>query len=241
MAGFALAAQAMVTQLHVLVPMRDGIHLAANIFRPSGLAAVPTILIRTPYNKGTAPTANYQAFVDHGYAVVVQDVRGRWESQGDFAPLTQEGPDGDDTLNWVAKQPWSNGKVGMQGGSYLGIVQWKVALMNNPHLKAMFTWVSGDDDYRDRLYSTGGALKLGHRLLWIEENLRDYELPVPDFNKYIFTLPLRHADRAASGRSVPLFQETLDHPTYDAFWQALSVQRAAEDDHRSCVFPGRLV
>lgn len=215
----------MVTQLHVLVPMRDGIHLSCSIFRPSGLAAVPTILVRTPYGKVLAPTANYQAFVDNGYAVVVQDVRGRNESQGKFSPLTQEGPDGDDTLNWIAKQPWSNGKVGMHGGSYLGIVQWKVALMGNPHLKAIFPWTAGDDDYMDRLYSRGGAMKLGHRLLWMEENLRDYEQPAPDFNKYIWTLPLRHADVAACGRLSSFFQDALSHPSYDSYWEALSVEK----------------
>lgn len=224
--AFASQANAItVTQLNVLVPMRDGVHLSANIFRPSGIVAVPTILIRTPYGKGVEPTPNYQAFVDHGYAVVVQDVRGRHESQGVFAPLIQEPADGDDTLNWIAKQPWSNGKVGMQGGSYLGIVQWKVAALSNPHLKTIFPWVSGDDDYRDRFYSTGGAMKLGHRLLWLEENMRDYELPEPDFHKYIWTIPLRHADVAATGHRLQTFQQALNHPDYDAFWQALSIQK----------------
>jgi putative CocE/NonD family hydrolase len=216
---------AMVTQLHVLIPMRDGVHLAANIYRPAGTAAVSTILIRTPYDKGVAPSANNQAFVDHGYAVVVQDVRGRYESQGTFAPLVQESGDGDDTINWIAKQPWSDGKVGMTGGSYLGISQWKVAVLNNPHLKAIFPWVSGDDDYRDRFYSTGGALKLGHRLLWVEENLRDPDYVAPDFKKYVWTLPLRRADIVVTGRRSRLMQEVFNHPAYDAFWQSISVQK----------------
>ncbi len=216
---------AMVSQLHVLVPMRDGVHLAANIFRPGVTSPLPTILIRTPYGKGVEPTPSYQALVDHGYAVVVQDVRGRHESQGVFSPLGQEPNDGDDTLNWIAKQAWSNGKVGMQGGSYLGIAQWKVAPLNNPHLKAMFPWFSGDDDYRDRFYSTGGPMKLGHRLLWLQENMRDYDLPEADFHRYIWTLPLRQADAAAIGRRSQLFQQALDHPDYDAYWQAMSVQR----------------
>ena len=216
---------AMVSQLQVLTPMRDGIHLSANIFRPGGTSPVPTILVRTPYGKGVEPSPTYQLFVDHGYAVVVQDVRGRHDSQGVFSPLGQEPNDGDDTLNWIARQPWSNGKIGMQGGSYLGIAQWKVAPMNNPHLKALFPWVSGDDDYRDRFYSTGGAMKLGHRLLWIQENMRDYELPEADFHRYIWTLPLRRADAAATGRRSQLFQQALNHPDYDAYWQALSVQK----------------
>ena len=110
--------------------------------------------------------------MDHGYAVVLEDVRGRYESEGDFDPLRQEVADGDDTLNWIARQPWSNGKIGMVGGSYRGIVQWKAALSGNPHLKAIFPVVSGDDDYRDRFYSTGGAMKLGNRLEWMAENLK---------------------------------------------------------------------
>ncbi|MCU1261653.1 MAG: X-Pro dipeptidyl-peptidase C-terminal domain protein [Bryobacterales bacterium] len=223
------ASGVMVTQLHVLVPMRDGIHLAANIFRPGGTAAVPTILMRTPYGKGETATANNQAFVDHGYAVVVQDVRGRYESQGTFSPLVQEPADGDDTINWIARQPWSDGKVGMTGGSYLGISQWKVAVLNNPHLKAIFPWVSGDDDYRDRFYSTGGAMKLAHRLIWIEENLRDPDYAAPDFKKYIWTLPLRHADVEVTGKRSRMMQLIFDHPDYDAFWQSISISRQLKD------------
>ena len=136
--------------------------------------------------------------MDHGYAVVVEDVRGRYESEGAFEPLAQEPADGDDTLNWIARQPWSDGKVGMTGGSYLGIVQWKAALLNNPHLKAIFPVVSGYDDYRDRFYSTGGAMKLGHRLEWMSENLKapGYH---PDFSQFMLHLPLRTADVAATG------------------------------------------
>ena len=219
-----VALLATVAQLHVFIPMRDGIRLAANIWRPDTTGPVPTILIRTPYGKSTVITSNYQAYVDHGYAVVVQDVRGRYESQGRFAPLAQEPEDGDDTLNWIARQAWSDGKVGMTGGSYLGIVQWKVAVLNNPHLKAIFPWVSGDDDYRDRFYSTGGAMKLGHRLLWVEENLRAPDYPAPDFRKYIMTLPIRHADVMTTGHRSPLMQEVFDHPDYDAFWQSISVK-----------------
>src|SRR5689334_3393462 len=140
--------------------MRDGVKLAANVFLPAAHARYPAILERTPYGKGSL-TPNYAAFVEHGYAVVVEDVRGRYDSQGAFDPLRQEGPDGYDTIEWIARQPWSDGKVGMIGGSYRGIVQWKVALLNNPHLKAIFPVVAGADEYRDRFYSPGGALKLG--------------------------------------------------------------------------------
>jgi putative CocE/NonD family hydrolase len=220
----AFGQTAAVKQTHVRVQMRDGVQLFANVFRPGGPGTYPTILIRTPYGKGEDWSANHQVFVEHRYAVVVQDVRGRYESQGNFEPFTQEAADGDDTLNWIAKQAWSNGKIGMTGGSYLGIVQWKVAVLNNPHLKAIFPWVSGDDDYTDRAYSTGGALKLGHRLLWIEENLKQPGYEAPSFEKYVAALPLRRADKIATGHSVTLLQKILDHPADDAFWQSMSIR-----------------
>jgi putative CocE/NonD family hydrolase len=212
-----------IKQLQVPVPMRDGVRLSANVFRPSEHARVPAILVRTPYGKGLDITPHYQAFVDHGYAVVVQDVRGRYESEGAFQPLHQEPADGDDTLNWIARQPWSDGKVGMMGGSYVGIVQWKVALVNNPHLKAIFPVVSGYDDYRDRYYSTGGAMKLGNRLEWMSENLRapGYH---QDFAKYVLHLPVRSADVAALGWTSPLYRDVAGHPDFDAFWRAVSTK-----------------
>jgi putative CocE/NonD family hydrolase len=188
---------------------------------------LPTILVRTPYGKGTDLIPNYQAFVDRGYAVVVQDVRGRYESEGVFEQLRHEPEDGDDTLNWIASQTWSNGKIGMIGGSYLGITQWKAALRNNPHLKAIFPVVSGDDDYRDRYYSRGGAVKLGHRLQWMAENLRTpgYE---PDFNRFVWHLPLRTSDRAATGATSEAYQQAMNHPTFDRFWRAISTQEHLE-------------
>lgn len=209
--------------LPVMIPMRDGVRLAANVFLPVGKPRVPAILERTPYGKGEEITPTHQAFVDRGYAVVVQDVRGRYASEGVFNPLHQETPDGDDTLSWIARQPWSDGKIGMIGGSYRGIVQWKAALSGNPHLKAIAPVVSGYDDYRDRFYSTGGAMKLGHRLQWMAENLN---LPGfrADFQKFIYHLPLRTSDVAATGTSSSMYQQAVAHPTFDSFWRALSVK-----------------
>ena len=217
------AGQTIVKELHVPIPMRDGVRLMANIYLPSEHARVPAILVRTPYNKGADITPNYQAFVEHGYAVVVEDVRGRYESEGTFQPLRQEPNDGDDTINWVARQSWCDGKIGMMGGSYVGIVQWKAALLNNPHLKAIFPVVSGDDDYRDRFYSTGGAMKLGNRLEWMSENLRVPEYH-PDFSKYVLHLPLRTADIAATGRTSEMYQLVMRHPAFDSFWRGISTR-----------------
>lgn len=211
--------------------MRDGVRLSANVFRPGAPGRYPAVLLRTPYDKGTAITAAYQSYVNHGYAVVVEDVRGRYKSGGKFEPINQDVNDGDDTLNWIARQPWSDGGVGMYGGSYLGIAQWKAALAKNPHLKAIFPYVSGDDDYRDRFYSTGGAMKIGHRLLWLEENMRANGYVPPDFRSYVSTLPVRRAGAAATGRSVDVWNIAINHPSYDDFWKDVSVREHLNEIH----------
>lgn len=219
----AAAQKSIVKYLHVPVAMRDGVRLSTNAYLPSDHGRFPAILVRTPYNKGADITPHYEAFVEHGYAVVVQDVRGRYESEGAFQPLTQETLDGDDTLNWIARQPWSDGKIGMMGGSYAGITQWKAALANNPHLKAIFPVVSGWDEYRDRYYSTGGAFKLGYRLEWLAENLRapGYH---QDFSKFVLHLPVRTCDVPALGWTSPLWRDVMEHPSFDAFWRAVSTK-----------------
>ncbi|MEP6534714.1 MAG: CocE/NonD family hydrolase [Bryobacteraceae bacterium] len=206
------------------IPMRDGVRLSARLFRPAGAGKLPTILIRTPYGKDTDSASSYRGFLKRGYNIVVQDVRGRYGSEGSFRPLEQESGDGNDTLNWIARQNWSNGDIGMIGGSYRGIVQWKAAIVNNPHLKAIFPVVSGSDEYRDRFYSPGGVMKLGHRLLWMAENLRAPSFSTPSFAEYVRHLPLRTIDSATTGHSVEFFQEALNHPNLDAYWNALSTR-----------------
>ena len=119
----------------------------------------------------------------------------------------------------------------MYGGSYLGITQWKAAMAQNPHLKAIFPYVSGDDDYRDRFYSTGGAMKLGHRLLWFEENMRAPRFVPPDFRSYVSALPIRTADLAATGHRLDSWRSVAAHPSYDQFWKTTSVREHLKDIH----------
>lgn len=217
--------------LHQRVAMRDGVHLDTNVFHPSGTGRYPTILIRTPYNKGAGLIYGYAVFVERGYAVVTQDVRGRYASEGVFDPLAQEGPDGYDTLNWIARQPWSDGKVGMIGGSYPGIAQWKAAITGNVHLTAIFPAVSGCDDYLDRFYSPGGATKLGHRLLWFSENFALPGFLRPRFSDYVSHLPIRTSDVSATGRTIGAYQKAMNHPSYDDFWKRLSVKEHMDRVH----------
>ena len=180
-------------QLGLAIPMRDGVRLAADLFLPHGGGRRSTVLVRTPYNRKTPVMIGYRFFTRRGYAVLIEDVRGRYASQGAFGTTAQEGPDGSDTVNWIAEQSWSNGRVAMVGNSYSGLVQWWAAIQDNPHLMAISPLCSGDDEYMDRFYSAGGALQIGHRLLWLAENLTPPSHVRPLFASYIDHLPLRTA------------------------------------------------
>ena len=209
----------------VAIPMRDGILLAADVFLPKEPGRRPAILVRTPYNRKAHSAVSYRYFAEHGYAVVIQDVRGRYGSQGVFGSAAQEGPDGNDTLNWIAAQPWSDGNVGMAGNSYLGIAQWWAALQANPHLKTISPMYSGDDEYLDRVYSQGGALQAGHRLLWLAENLTPPSHARALFTSYIDHVPLQTADVLATGSVLPEWRKAMAHPSYDWYWNRLSVRQ----------------
>jgi uncharacterized protein len=209
---------------NVAIPMRDGVILRADVYVPPGSGRWPTILVRTPYNRHSDTSRGYRAFTERGFAVVTEDVRGRSGSEGTFGPIEQEGPDGSDTINWIVAQPWSNGRVGMAGASYVGIVQWWAAVEHNPHLFAIFPLLSGDDEYMDRYYSPGGALQLAHRLVWLSENLTPRGVPRPAFGAYIRHLPLATSDVAATTIKLELWRVPLNHPSYDGFWLALSVR-----------------
>jgi putative CocE/NonD family hydrolase len=129
----------LIFEKNVSVPMRDGVVLRADIMRPAEGGKFPVLVYRTPYGKDAAQQAytTFKHAVEHGYAVVIQDVRGRYHSDGDFRPYENEGQDGYDTIEWAAAQSWSNGDVGTFGLSYPGAVQWLTAVQSPPHLKAM--------------------------------------------------------------------------------------------------------
>lgn len=208
--------------LHVKAPMRDHIRLCTNVFLPAPIGRYPVVLQRTPYRKVSTLTPGLRAFLNHGYAVVTQDVRGRYDSDGEFDQYNQERNDGDDTISWIAHQSWSDGRVGMFGGSYVGLSQWRTALAGNPALKAIIPAVAGGDEYLDRYYSPGGAFKIGHRMRWIAENYKPPQTPVPDFQHMVTYLPLRRLDQFVSGRILEFFQTVINHPTYDEYWRKLS-------------------
>ncbi len=126
----------------VMVPMRDGLHLATDIYRPAENGAAlegkfPALLMRTPYNKTLRGAAFAGYFAAHGYVVVVQDVRGRYKSEGHWRPLVDDGADGFDTADWIGHQAWSDGSIGTLGTSYEGGTQHALAIANAPYLKTM--------------------------------------------------------------------------------------------------------
>jgi len=152
------------------IPMRDGVRLAADHYSPRKPGRYPTVLVRTPYGRnrfhgifGFLLEFLVQRFAERGYNVVVQDVRGRFDSEGVFNPYFQERADGLDTLAWISAQPWFNGKVGTWGPSYLGIVQWVIA--DAPQVAAMVPTVTSA-----RLHNIifpDGVLDLGLVLRWM--------------------------------------------------------------------------
>ena len=125
---------------NIMVPARDGVQLATDVYRLDGASPTPVLVVRTPYNKdhmiASGDTFDISRAVQAGYTVVTQDVRGRYASEGTFNPHRQETQDGVDAFAWAAAQPWSNGVVGTFGSSYLGCTQWLPAREQPPALRA---------------------------------------------------------------------------------------------------------
>jgi hypothetical protein len=159
--------QRVLVELDVPVPMRDGITLRANVYRPPE-GRWPVLLTRLPYGKdlptGGSSLDPVQA-ARRGYVVVVQDTRGRFTSEGDWNPFEGEGSDGADTIAWAASQPYADGQVGMYGASYFGFTQWSAALEQPPALKAMVPMVTWSDPTNGFVFR-GGALELGSHASW---------------------------------------------------------------------------
>jgi len=145
----------------VMVPMRDGVKLATNVFLPEGEGPWPVVLSRTPYNKGKAEAREKgeKQYLEKGYARIVQDCRGRHASEGEYRAFIDDMNDGYDTLEWIAQQPWSNGKVGMIGGSALGITANHAAMSGNPHLLCNVVIVAHGSSYHNSGYPGGVFLK----------------------------------------------------------------------------------
>jgi len=150
----------------VRVEMRDGAGLATDVFRPDTVDPVAVLVSRTPYGRATAsPPPATERLVDAGFAVVVQDCRGRFDSEGDWTYVRAEVDDGYDTVEWAARQPWSTGRVGMFGASYMANAQWMAAISRPPHLSAIAPECC-PADYWSASFEAGGAFRLALRFSW---------------------------------------------------------------------------
>ena len=203
-----------------MVPMRDGVRLAADVYLPEKEGPVPVVLVRTPYGKSNDAEPYYR-FVQRGFGVVIQDVRGREDSEGEWMPMYYEVEDGDDTLNWIAAQPWSNGDAAMTGGSYLGYVQWAAAASGNPHLKAMLSSVCSGSPFVD-VPRRGGCFNSG-MLAWafaVSGQRMDAEKMVrDDWDEVLNIRPLEDLAPKALGYDVPFLRKWISHMDCDELWQ----------------------
>ncbi len=210
-------------ETNIRVPLRDGVTLAADVYRPDAPADAkfPVILQRTCYGRASAFEGAYWA--RRGYVFVAQDVRGKFDSGGVWEPWVNEGRDGFDSVEWCAAQPWSNGAVGMIGASYLGFTQWAAARENPPHLKCLVPIVSPPDPYYNVPYAYGTFFLYGS--VWWSGIVDGQTMnPIQQFRdvKPFMTLPLKNVDRAVLGKTVPFFQTWLKHPANDAYWRDVS-------------------
>ncbi len=212
--------------------MRDGVTLVADAFIPKGDGPWPTVLMRTPYGRAKTGRSQGEFWARRGYAFVVQDVRGCFESAGDSAPALHERDDGSDTIDWIAEQDWSDGNVGMIGGSYAGWVQLLAAVSGNPHLKAIVPQVAPPDPLEAFPYE-GGAFQLG--VAWwamvVDHQAKGDEGPLPSLSwtDVLATLPLTNLD-TVMGIEQPVLDEWLAHPPSDAaYWNRISYQRQLKE------------
>ncbi len=202
------------------VPMRDGVRIYSDIFRPEHAVKVPALIAWGPYGK-QSPRGVYQRFIDnggvkpewmsryatfeapdplywtrHGYAVINVDPRGLWNSEGDATFWSkEEALDVYDLIEWAAQQPWCNGKIGLSGVSYLAIIQWQVAALRPPHLAAINPWEGYNDSYRERAFH-GGIPENSFMPRWLS------------------------TARWSRGRVEDVLEMRRQHPFFDAYWQS---------------------
>ena len=208
------------------VPTRDGITLSADVYLPLGAGALPTIVQWTPYESTRERFIAWGVwFARRGYAAVVVDCRGRYESGGVFTAWEKDGVDAHDTLTWAAEQQWCNGDIGTWGRSYGGLVQWQLAHLGHPNLRCIAPQVIHDDYFWDG-YFTGGAfqlaLTLGAGALWSSAlalitgpSARDLVLN----DRILNHLPLVELDEVTIGRRVDYWRLWWEHQENDAYWQ----------------------
>ena len=228
---------------NVTAKMRDGVVLRADVYRPKADGKFPVLLQRTPYNKTNGVTFGLQAAA-RGFVVIFQDVRGRYSSEGEWYTFKNEPDDGYDSVEWAAALPYSNGKVGMFGGSYVGATQMLAAIAHPPHLAGICPVVTASN-YHDGWTYQGGAFEQWFNESWTSGLAQDtfnravqkdtnalvgmWKLPLNEYP--LFNLPDAAAGVSSASQLAPYFIDWLAHPSYDDYWKPVSIEEHFADIH----------
>jgi putative CocE/NonD family hydrolase len=234
--GRAADEHAVMLQTNVPVKMRDGVTLYADVYRPKDDGKYPVLLQRTPYNKDGDREFGLRAAA-RGYVVIIQDVRGRYTSEGEWYTFKHEPDDGYDTVEWAGTQPYSDGKVGMFGGSYVGATQMLAAIAHPPHLAGICPVVTASNYHSNWTYQ-GGAFAQWFNQSWtsglaqdtIARNTRGRsnalkgmaELPLGNFP--LFNPPADGRPPEATSTLAQYYLDWIAHPNEDGYWKQWSIE-----------------
>ena len=235
---------------HIPLTLGDGTMSYVDVFRPDAPGRFPALLQRTPYDKGgpgsrSGPVDAIRGAMN-GYAVVIQDVRGRHSSGGEFYTFVNEADDGYHSVEWVASQPWCTGKVGMYGNSYVGATQWLAAKTKPPSLAAIVPGVTASD-YHEGWAWQGGAFELGFNLSWAvgpltaanwgnlsqrlglsQQQLNDVIHAKDNLTDGYLHLPLEEVPDLKGGLA-PYYYDWLAHPEFDDYWRSVCIAESHSD------------
>jgi len=232
-----------VVQHDVPMKTRDGLTLYADIYRPNSAGKLPVILMRTPYDKSVSwAVGPVYKMVPRGYVVIIQDVRGRYRSEGEWYPFRHEQADGYDSVEWAAALPFCDGKVGMMGASYVGATQMLAAIARPPHLTAIapnmtasnyhdgWTYQSGAfEQWFDQNWTSQIAQNTLERLIHENTDARVGVPTLPLANYPIFNFGQLPADAQLTAAIAPYYLDWLSHPDYDNYWKQWSIEEHFSD------------
>jgi uncharacterized protein len=210
------------TEKNIMIKADDGTLLANDIYRPKDNGKFPVILARTPYGKSSYRHLYpiiAELFASQGYIFIMQDVRGKFHSEGDFIPYLYEADDGHASVEWAGQLPYSNGKVALTGFSYLGSCAWLAAVRPSPYLATIVPLFSCRDTYRG--WYEDGIPYLKDMLFWSARYEGRYDASIEDnqVKAILHTLPQDQLDHALTGKSLSIFQDFISHPQPGAFWE----------------------
>ncbi|MFC1628701.1 CocE/NonD family hydrolase [Gemmatimonadota bacterium] len=217
----------------VMIPMRDGVELATWLFTPTdGNGPWPVILTRTPYGRSTA-RAYGPRYAAEGYVVAIQDVRGQYDSEGEFVLWLDDRADGYDSVEWLAAQEWSTGKVGMLGGSHLGYTNMAAAVAKPPHLVTFISIMTQGDPFHIHV-RPHGMFPLQQHFLVLNLFSFDYaatpRIPMlpDDWVPRLSHLPVIDLDGDILGVELPMWRDHVTHSTFDDYWEPTGVHEGLE-------------